>query len=115
MRDEYVKREYVKLERATKTPLRVTRSCSNPLAARAAGLDQLEETVVPLPGERLVCAKELDRVPSRQVEVSDQQEQRVQRLLDENLAISLHDHCFVVPEDFDDGGPHAAKVRTGHS
>ena len=47
-------------------------------------------------------AKELDRVPSRQVEVSDQQEQRVQRLLDENLAISLHDHCFVVPEDFDD-------------
>jgi membrane dipeptidase len=47
-------------------------------------------------------AKELDRVPSRKVEVSDAQEERVQRLLDENLAISLHDHCFVVPEDFDD-------------
>jgi membrane dipeptidase len=47
-------------------------------------------------------AKELDRVPSRKVEVSDAQEQRVQRLLDENLAISLHDHCFVVPEDFGD-------------
>src|SRR5438477_1363588 len=47
-------------------------------------------------------SKELDRVPSRKVDVSDQQEQRVQRLLDENLAISLHDHCFVVPEDFDD-------------
>ena len=47
-------------------------------------------------------AKELDRVPSRRVEVSDTQEQRVQRLLDQNLAISLHDHCFVVPEDFDD-------------
>jgi membrane dipeptidase len=47
-------------------------------------------------------AKELDRVPSRKVEVTDAQEQRVQRLLDENLAISLHDHCFVVPADFDD-------------
>ena len=47
-------------------------------------------------------AKELDRVPSRKVEVSDAQEERVQRLLDTNLAISLHDHCFVVPEDFDD-------------
>ena len=47
-------------------------------------------------------AKELDRVPSRKVEVSGAQEQRVQRLLDENLAVSLHDHCFVVPVDFDD-------------
>jgi membrane dipeptidase len=47
-------------------------------------------------------AKELDRVPSRRVEVSDGQEQRVQRLLDEHLAISLHDHCFVVPESFGD-------------
>src|SRR6266852_74392 len=47
-------------------------------------------------------AKELDRVPSRKVEVSDAQEERVRRLLDENLAISLHDHCFIVPEDFDD-------------
>jgi membrane dipeptidase len=45
-------------------------------------------------------AKELDRVPSRKVEVSDAQEQRVQRLLDEHLAVSLHDHCFVVPADF---------------
>src|SRR5919109_165239 len=47
-------------------------------------------------------AKELDRVPSKKVEVSDVQEQRVQRLLDEHVVISLHDHCFVVPEDFDD-------------
>ena len=47
-------------------------------------------------------AKELDRVPSRKVEVSAAQEQRVQRLLDEQLAISLHDHCFVVPADFGD-------------
>ncbi len=47
-------------------------------------------------------AKELGRVPSRKVEVSGTQEDRVQRLLAENLAISLHDHCFVVPADFDD-------------
>ena len=47
-------------------------------------------------------AKELDRVPSRKVDVSSTQEDRVQRLLAENLAVSLHDHCFVVPADFDD-------------
>lgn len=47
-------------------------------------------------------AKELDRVPSRKVDVSDAQEQRVQRVLTDNLAVSLHDHCFIVPEDFDD-------------
>jgi membrane dipeptidase len=47
-------------------------------------------------------AKELDRVPSRKVEVSDAQERRVQQLLTDNLAISLHDHCFIVPEDFAD-------------
>ncbi|TMJ93790.1 MAG: diguanylate cyclase, partial [Actinobacteria bacterium] len=32
--------------------------------------------------------------------VSASQEERVQRLFDEHLAISLHDHCFVVPKDF---------------
>ena len=47
-------------------------------------------------------AKELDRVPSRKVDVGSAQEDRVQRLLAENLAVSLHDHCFVVPADFDD-------------
>ncbi|HEY7624434.1 MAG TPA: membrane dipeptidase [Candidatus Limnocylindria bacterium] len=47
-------------------------------------------------------AKELDRVPSRKVEVTDAQEARVWRLLDEHMTISLHDHCFIVPEDFDD-------------
>src|SRR6266446_9461574 len=47
-------------------------------------------------------AKELDRVPSRKVEVSSAQEERVQRVLDEYPAVSLHDHCFVVPVDFAD-------------
>jgi len=47
-------------------------------------------------------AKELGRVPSRKVEVSSAQEERVQRVLDEHPAVSLHDHCFVVPADFAD-------------
>lgn len=47
-------------------------------------------------------AAEVDRVPSKKVEVSDEQEARVWRLLDENVAISLHDHCFIVPRDFGD-------------
>ncbi len=47
-------------------------------------------------------AAEIDRVASKAVEVSAEQEGRVQRLLTENLALSLHDHCFIVPKDFDD-------------
>src|SRR5438067_1885515 len=43
-------------------------------------------------------AAELDRVPSQKVAVSPQQEERVQRLLDDNLVISLHDHPIVMPE-----------------
>jgi membrane dipeptidase len=46
--------------------------------------------------------KQIDRVPSKKVEVSKEQEERVWRLLDQNLAISLHDHCFVVPKDLKD-------------
>jgi len=62
-------------------------------------------------------AKELDRVPSRKVEVSDAQERRVWRLLDQNLAISLHDHCSVVPEDVDDLGDQRRQGRdfTGYA
>jgi membrane dipeptidase len=44
-------------------------------------------------------AREVERVGSRQVEVPSEQERRVQRLLDECLVVSLHDHAFVVPED----------------
>ncbi len=62
-------------------------------------------------------AKEIDRVPSRKVEVTESQEARVQRLLDEHLAISLHDHCFVVPEDFADLGEYRRQGRdfTGYA
>jgi membrane dipeptidase len=42
---------------------------------------------------------ELGRVPSRRVEVSDEQEARVQRLLDRELVISLHDHPTRRPAD----------------
>lgn len=45
-------------------------------------------------------APELDRVPSRTVEVSAAQEERVHRLMDERFVISLHDHCVLKPLDF---------------
>jgi membrane dipeptidase len=44
-------------------------------------------------------AREIDRVPSRKVEVSPAQESRVQQLLQDNLVISLHDHADVMPAD----------------
>ena len=47
-------------------------------------------------------AREVDRVASSKVEVSSQQEARVQRLLDQCLVVSLHDHAFVVPENPDE-------------
>ena len=42
-------------------------------------------------------AKEIGRVPSRRVDVSDAEEQRVQRLLEEHVVVSLHDHVTVAP------------------
>ena len=44
-------------------------------------------------------AREIDRVNSRVVELSSEQAARAQRLLDDSLIVSLHDHAFVVPED----------------
>ncbi|HZS87276.1 MAG TPA: membrane dipeptidase [Chloroflexota bacterium] len=44
-------------------------------------------------------AKEVDRVPSRAVEVSPEQEARVQRLMQDNVIISLHEHPTVAPEN----------------
>ncbi len=51
---------------------------------------------------RFELAKEVGRVPSRKVEVTPDQERLVQRLLEAHPVISLHDHCFVAPEDFAD-------------
>ena len=42
-------------------------------------------------------AKEIGRVPSGQLELSPAEEQRVQKLLATNIAISMHDHPVVVP------------------
>ncbi len=43
--------------------------------------------------------QELNRVPSTQVEVSSEQEARVKAIFENNIIISLHDHCFVAPKD----------------
>jgi membrane dipeptidase len=44
-------------------------------------------------------AAEINRVPSMRLDVSPVDEQRVQRLLSENVVISLHDHVTVAPVD----------------
>lgn len=44
-------------------------------------------------------AKEVNRVPSRKVDCTPEQEAHVQELLDKYLVISLHDHPTIVPED----------------
>lgn len=44
-------------------------------------------------------APEIDRVEPYVVELSEAQEQRVQRLLRENIVISLHEHTMVIPKD----------------
>lgn len=44
-------------------------------------------------------AKEIGRVPTYEVPVTEEQERRVQRLLEENTVVSAHDHAFLVPED----------------
>ncbi|THF86035.1 diguanylate cyclase [Deinococcus sp. KSM4-11] len=44
-------------------------------------------------------AQELNRVQSTRPEVTPEQEARVRRLFQEQLMISLHDHCFIAPED----------------
>ena len=44
-------------------------------------------------------AKEIGRVPSGQIALSPAEEQRAQTLLAKNIAISMHDHPVVAPED----------------
>jgi len=47
-------------------------------------------------------APELNRVPSTPVEVTSEQEKRVERIFREHSIISLHDHCFVAPANLDE-------------
>lgn len=44
-------------------------------------------------------ADEVGRVPPFDIGLDEASEQRVKRLFDENLVISLHDHCFIAPKD----------------
>jgi len=44
-------------------------------------------------------AKELNRVPSRKIELSKAEEERVQEIMEKNIVISVHDHTEVFPED----------------
>ena len=44
-------------------------------------------------------ARELGRVPAYRYPLSEEEEARVARLFQENIVISLHDHCFIAPED----------------
>ena len=46
-------------------------------------------------------AEQLERVPSRKVEVTDEQESRVEAIFRDHLVISLHDHCFVAPQELE--------------
>ncbi|MEX2501191.1 MAG: membrane dipeptidase [Trueperaceae bacterium] len=50
-----------------------------------------------LPKHELV--PQIDRVPSNRVTTDDAQEQRVRRIFEEHLIVSLHDHSFVAPKD----------------
>ncbi len=49
--------------------------------------------------KRFPLAKEIARVPSRQIVLSPAEEQRTQALLAQHIAISMHDHPVVMPED----------------
>ena len=44
---------------------------------------------------------EINRVEPYTVEVTEEQEERVQRMLHDNVVISLHEHPMVMPEDLD--------------
>src|SRR5215831_13969461 len=47
-------------------------------------------------------AREIGRVPSRPIALSPAEEQRVQELLANHIAISMHDHPVVIPADTDE-------------
>jgi membrane dipeptidase len=44
-------------------------------------------------------AKQIGRVPSTQVELAEDEEKRVQKLIAENIAVSMHDHPHIAPEN----------------
>ena len=44
-------------------------------------------------------AKEVDRVPAHPIELDKEQQQRLERIFEKEIMISLHDHTFVTPEN----------------
>jgi membrane dipeptidase len=46
-------------------------------------------------------AKELERVKSSKVQLNGDQTAHARRLFEENVVISLHDHCFIAPENLE--------------
>lgn len=57
-------------------------------------------------------SKEIGRVEPYTVGVSTDQEERTQRLLDEHVVISLHEHAMVIPEDAAQTFPYIREGRT---
>ncbi len=51
--------------------------------------------------EHFELAAQLNRVPAYDLGLDEQQVERVNRLLDEEIVISLHEHAIVLPEDGD--------------
>lgn len=51
--------------------------------------------------QAIPLAKELDRVSSARVELSDAEEKRARAILDGQPIVSMHDHTSVFPEDMD--------------
>ena len=49
--------------------------------------------------QAIPLAKEIDRVPSTKVELSDAEEKRARAILDGQQIVSMHDHTSIFPED----------------
>jgi len=49
--------------------------------------------------QAIPLAKEIDRVPSAKVELSEAEEKRARAILDGQQIVSMHDHTSIFPED----------------
>ncbi|MEM3191168.1 MAG: membrane dipeptidase [Thermoplasmatales archaeon] len=49
--------------------------------------------------EKFEFVKEINRVPSMEIKLSKEDEDRFKEILQNNIIISIHDHTFVLPED----------------
>lgn len=61
-------------------------------------------------------APEEGRVPAHELDLSEAQQERVRRILDEEIVISLHDHPHVYPNDMSELIPYVktGRTRTGY-